>query len=96
MKADDSSVVHLNGSETISGTKTFANAPSVPAPSSAGQIANKAYVDQAVSNVGAGSYLSTAGGTMTGPITLPGNGQNEIKALLQAHDSASRKGGARK
>ena len=65
-KADDSSVVHLNGSETISGSKTFASAPSVPAPSSAGQIANKAYVDQAVSNVGAGSYLSTAGGTMTG------------------------------
>src|SRR5215468_11196859 len=72
-KADDSSVVHLNGSETISGSKTFACAPSVPAPSSAGQIANKAYVDEAVSNVGAGSYLSTAGGTMTGPITLPGN-----------------------
>lgn len=95
-KADDTSVVHLNGSETIRGTKTFASTPSVPAPSSAGQIANKAYVDQAVSNVGPGSYLSTAGGTMTGPITLPGNGQNEIKALLQAHDSASRKGGARK
>lgn len=95
-KADDSSVVHLNGSETISGSKTFASAPSVPAPSSAGQIANKAYVDQAVSNVGAGSYLSTAGGTMTGPITLPGDGQNEIKALLQAHDTPSRKGGARK
>lgn len=95
-KADDSSVVHLNGSETISGSKTFASAPSVPAPSSAGQIANKAYVDQAVSNVGAGSYLSTAGGTMTGPITLPGDGQNEIKALLQAHDTSSRKGGARK
>ena len=38
----------------------------------------------------------TAGGTMTGPITLPGDGQNEIKALLQAHDTSSRKGGARK
>jgi len=72
-KADDSSVVHLNGAETISGTKTFSSAPNVPAPSNSAEIANKAYVDQAVSNVGAGNYLSTAGGTMSGPITLPGN-----------------------
>jgi hypothetical protein len=71
-KANDSAVVHLNGSETISGPKTFATAPSVPAPTSSGQVANKAYVDQTASTVGAGSYLSTAGGTMTGPITLPG------------------------
>ena len=41
-KADDTSVVHLNGAETISGNKTFASAPTVPAPASAGQIANKA------------------------------------------------------
>ena len=72
-KADEGSVVHLNGSETISGTKTFASAPNVPAPAGTGQVANKAYVDQAVANVGAGSYLSTAGGTMTGPLMLPGN-----------------------
>ncbi len=65
-------VVHLSGTETITGTKTFSTAPSVPAPSSAGQVANKAYVDQSVSTVGAGNYLPTAGGTMTGPITLPG------------------------
>ena len=70
-KADDSAVVHLNGAETISGAKTFAAAPNVPAPTSTGQVANKAYVDQSISNVGAGNYLSTAGGTMTGPITLP-------------------------
>ena len=41
-KADDGSVVHLNGSETISGAKTFASAPNVPAPASTGQVANKA------------------------------------------------------
>jgi hypothetical protein len=64
-------VVHLGGTETITGAKTFATAPSVPAPTSAGQVANKSYVDTAASNVGSGSYLSTAGGTMTGPITLP-------------------------
>ena len=84
-KADDSSVVHLSGSETISGTKTFASAPSVPAPSSAGQIANKAYVDEAVSNVGAGNYLSTAGGTMTGPITLPGNPGCTTAGVIQGY-----------
>ncbi len=70
-KADDDSVVHLSGDETISGAKVFASAPSVPAPTSTGEIANKGYVDQAVSNVGAGNFLPTAGGTMTGPITLP-------------------------
>ena len=72
-KANDSAVVHLSGTETISGAKIFAAAPSVPAPTSAGQIANKGYVDQSVSNVGAGNYLPTAGGTMTGPIMLPAN-----------------------
>jgi hypothetical protein len=72
-KADDSAVVHLNGSETISGTKMFANSPSVPAPTSAGDIATKGYVDSSVTNVGSGSYLSTAGGTMSGPINLPAN-----------------------
>lgn len=80
-KADDGSVVHLNGSETIGGTKTFASAPNVPAPAGTGQGANKAYVDQAVANVGAGSYLSTGGGTVTGPITLPGNALATVDAV---------------
>ena len=72
-KADDSAVVHLNGTETISGAKTFANSPSVPAPTSSSDIATKAYVDASVTGVGSGSYLSTAGGTLTGPLTLPGS-----------------------
>lgn len=87
-KADDNSVVHLNGSETISGSKTFASAPSVPAPSSGGQIANKDYVDQAVSNVGAGNYLPTAGGTMSGPITLPGNPAAPLQAAPKQYVDA--------
>ncbi|HTS37815.1 MAG TPA: hypothetical protein VMH04_19225 [Candidatus Solibacter sp.] len=70
-KANDSSVVHLSGTETISGTKTFASAPTVPNPTSTSQVANKAYVDASVSSVGAGVFLPEAGGTMTGPITLP-------------------------
>jgi hypothetical protein len=72
-KADDGSVVHIGGAETISGAKTFATSPSVPAPSKAGEIANKSYVDSSVANVGAGNFLPTAGGVMSGPITLPGN-----------------------
>jgi hypothetical protein len=72
-KANDNAVVHLNGSETIGGSKSFAVAPSVPTPTSTGQVANKAYVDSSVATVGAGNFLSTAGGTMTGPITLPAN-----------------------
>ncbi len=85
MKADDSAVVHLNGTETISGAKVFATAPSVPAPTSAGQVANKSYVDTAASNVGSGSYLSTAGGTMTGPITLPGSPVAAMQATTKQY-----------
>jgi hypothetical protein len=70
-KANDNAVVHLGGTETISGAKTFAAAPTVPTPTGTGQVANKGYVDSAVSNVGGGNFLPTAGGTMTGPITLP-------------------------
>src|SRR5579871_6286449 len=88
MKADDNAVVHLNGTETISGTKTFASAPTVPAPTGTGQVANKAYVDQSVANVGAGSYLSTAGGTVTGPITLPGNPSAPLQAAPKEYVDA--------
>ena len=93
-KADDTSVVHLNGSETISGIKTFASAPSVPAPTSTGSVANKAYVDEAVSNVGAGSYLSTAGGAVTGPITLPGNPSAPLQAAPKQYVDAGFSGKA--
>jgi hypothetical protein len=72
-RALDSTVVHLAGTETISGTKQFAVAPSLPAPAGSTDAANKGYVDAAVANVGSGSYVSKAGDTMTGPLTLPGN-----------------------
>jgi hypothetical protein len=84
-KADDSAVVHLNGSEVISGAKTFASSPNVPAPTSTGQVANKAYVDSSVANVGAGSYLSTSGGTVTGPITLPGPPTSALQASTKGY-----------
>ena len=79
-KADDSAVVHLGGSETISGAKVFSSAPSVPTPTSSGQVATKGYVDQSISNVGAGNYLPTAGGTLTGPLNLPGNPSAPLQA----------------
>ena len=70
--AVDASVVHLSGSETITGTKVFNAPPTLPTPVGGNDAANKGYVDQAVQTVGAGSYVSTSGGTMTGPLTLPG------------------------
>ncbi len=70
-RALDSAVVHLGGSETISGAKQFAVPPALPAPAGATDAANKGYVDAAVANVGAGAYVSIAGSTMTGPLTLP-------------------------
>lgn len=72
-KADDSAVVHLNGSETITGSKQFSVAPSLPNPVQPGDATNKQYVDNAVQNVGSGNYLSLAGGTLTGALTLSGD-----------------------
>ena len=71
-KANDSAVVHLAGTETVTGTKIFSSAPSVPSPVGTGDVTNKAYVDSSIAAVGAGNYLPTAGGAMTGPLTLSG------------------------
>jgi len=70
-RAIDATVVHLAGTETITGTKQFAVAPALPTPAGANDAANKGYVDAAVANVGSGSYVSKAGDSMTGPLTLP-------------------------
>jgi hypothetical protein len=69
-KANDNAVVHLAGAETVTGTKSFAVPPNVPTPVGTGDVTNKAYVDAAIATVGAGNYLPTAGGAMTGPLTL--------------------------
>jgi len=64
-------VVHLSGSETITGTKQFAVSPILPAATQSGQAVNKGYVDTAVVNTGSGNFVARAGDTMTGPLTLP-------------------------
>ena len=71
-KASDNVVVHLGGAETIAGTKQFTVPPSVPSPAASSDAANKAYVDQAVSAVGAGAFVAKTGDTMSGPLNLPG------------------------
>lgn len=71
VNAQLATVVHLSGSETITGTKQFSVPPTLPAPSQSGQAVNKAYVDSAVGNSGSGNFVAKAGDTMTGPLTLP-------------------------
>jgi hypothetical protein len=64
-------VVHLSGTETITGVKQFTVSPSLPAPTQSGDAATKNYVDYAVLNSGSGSFVLKSGDTMTGPLTLP-------------------------
>jgi hypothetical protein len=55
------------------GAKQFTVAPGLPTPVNATDAANKQYVDNSVQNGGSGSYVSIAGSTMTGPLTLSGD-----------------------
>ena len=77
-KASDGSVVHLSGLETIAGTKQFASSPSVPNPVNGTDAVNKAYVDQALTGVGSGSFVSKTGDSMSGPLVLPSE-RNDIR-----------------
>lgn len=72
-KADNSTVVHNSGNETIAGIKTFSNSPVVPAPSSATDAANKTYVDNsaAARAPADATYVTTAAnGTLTAETVL--------------------------
>ena len=42
-------------------------------------------IDNSVTNVGAGSFLPMAGGTMTGPITLPGSPAAPMQATTKQY-----------
>ena len=82
-------MVHIAGQETISGTKQFATPPGVPAPQQASDAANKAYVDQSVATVGAGSFVSKTGDVMSGPLTLPGEKIDMSGAVYLQHGDTS-------
>jgi hypothetical protein len=62
-KANDNSVVHLAGNETIAGTKTFSASPVVPAPTSSTHAVPKAYVDAETTRA------STAEGDIAGDLS---------------------------
>jgi hypothetical protein len=79
-KANDNAVVHLTGTETVTGAKTFSVPPNVPTPVGTGDVTNKAYVDASIATVGAGNFLPTAGGAMTGPLTLSANPTAPLQA----------------
>jgi hypothetical protein len=88
-KANDSAVVHLSGTETVTGTKIFSTPPNVPTPVNTGDVTNKSYVDSSVAAVGAGNFLATAGGAMTGPLTLSGNPTAPLQAAAKQYVDSS-------
>jgi trimeric autotransporter adhesin len=65
LQGNDVTLVHRAGSEAISGVKAFTVSPTVPTPTSSTAVANKSYVDAAVTAVSAG-YLNKSGDTMLG------------------------------
>ncbi len=69
-KADDSTVVHTSGNETISDTKIFNSSPVIPTPSLTTHAANKSYVDAAIGSIG-GAPDATTGST--GLVQLAGD-----------------------
>ncbi|HTK39495.1 MAG TPA: hypothetical protein VL362_01380 [Patescibacteria group bacterium] len=55
-KADDTTVVHKAGNETITGFKIFTSSPEVPDPETDLEVANKKYVDAAVAGARLPAY----------------------------------------
>ena len=60
-KADDSTVVHLTGNQTVAGVKTFSSSPIVPTPTTSTQAATKAYVDSVASSGAPDATTSSTG-----------------------------------
>ncbi len=94
-KADDNSVTHNAGDETVDGVKTFTSSPVIPGPTNGTDAANKAYVDSSVSagapdatavNKGLVQLAGDLGGTATAP-TVPGLSTKAAASALTAHTS---------
>lgn len=67
-KADNADVVHLSGTETIDGIKSFSTSPTVPTPTNPTDAATKAYVDSAT-----GATVPDASTTTKGIVQLAGD-----------------------
>jgi hypothetical protein len=73
---------------------TIAAVRTTPGTGLANMVATRQYVDQAVANVGAGSYVAKAGDTMSGPLTLAGATLiSLVLSLLQSVLAAAKVGG---
>ena len=68
---DDGTVRTQYWSVPTTSPVTISAVLTTPGTGLANTVATEAYVNQAVANVGAGSYVSISGATMTGPLTLP-------------------------
>ncbi len=94
-KADDSTVIHNAGDETIDGIKTFTASPIVPTPTTGTQATNKTYVDSVASAGAPDATTLTKGivqlagdlaGTAGAP-TVPGLATKADQSVLTAHTS---------
>lgn len=84
-KADDTSVVHNTGNETVAGIKTFSSSPIVPSPTTSTQIANKTYVDSnAISPTDGGGETYFDNGNSGATITISLANGNIQKLTLTA------------
>lgn len=65
-KANDTAVLHLSGTETVSGVKTFSQSPLVPLPTQANQAASKSYVDIQVTPAPPAGFVRIKGNSKFG------------------------------
>lgn len=70
-KADDSDVVHIAGTETITGDKTFSGVLSAQTPTSGSHVATKKYVDDSITQ---------SGGVVVDP-SIDGTSQNPVQNM---------------
>jgi hypothetical protein len=75
-KAEDNTVVHNAGDESVGGVKTFSASPIVPTPTANTQAANKSYVDSTAAGGAPDATTTTKGivqlaGDLSGTATSP-------------------------